>query len=223
MSESTPNFLPSILATILVIVWFIHKGLLIGFDKKYKRLIHKVTIWLNKRPIILPTILVLISPFLFTYLALPQFELTGLFKQIFSIFTFIIGVMVTRLKEEKISKESKRNAMVNAVNEHHENIKILKYNLKIIRNNSKKPLKLIKTESLNLISDNIPLENVQKFAAKKRAIQQFMDELDNFNILIKSGNSPKGLDVRKSLLPEISNLLAQLPNLLLPLLVTMAE
>lgn len=200
-----------------------HKGLLIGFDKQYKRLIHKVTLWLNKRPIILPTVLGLISPFLFSYLAIPQFELTGLFKQTFSIVTFILGVMVTRLKEEKLSKESKRNAMVNAINEYQGNIKNLKYNLKIIKNNGKQPLKLLKIEHLNLIGDNITLEKIQKLAAKKRAIQQFMEELNNFNVLIKSGNSPKGLDGRKSLLPEISNLLAQLPKLLLPLLITMVE
>jgi hypothetical protein len=37
MSESIPNFLTSIAATSLVIIWFIHTGLLIGFDKKYKK------------------------------------------------------------------------------------------------------------------------------------------------------------------------------------------
>ncbi|MBD2603892.1 hypothetical protein H6G81_04925 [Scytonema hofmannii FACHB-248] len=223
MPESTPNFLPSILATILVIIWFLHKGLLIGFDKKYKKLLFKVTLWLNKRPIILPTILMLISPFLFTYLALPQFELTGLFKQIFSIFTFMLGVIVTRLKEEKLSKGNKKIAVIAAANEHHFNIEILKSNLKIIENNSKQPLKLLKTESLKLINDNIPQEDVRKFTARTRAIRELMDDFDNFNALIKARNSQKGLDERKALVPVISNLLTKLPDLLSPLLLTIVE
>ncbi|MBD1217840.1 MAG: hypothetical protein H9536_11075 [Aphanizomenon flos-aquae Clear-A1] len=216
MSESIPNFLTSIAATSLVIIWFIHTGLLIGFDKKYKKYISKVTLWFNKRPIVLPSIIVLMSPFLFTYLALPQFELTGLFKQIFSIFTFILGVIVTRSKEEKSSKNNKQKAFINAINENNSNIEILKYNLETIENNCNRPLKTLKTEYLNLIIDNIPQENLSKFASRHRAITILLDTFNDFNNFIESNNSQQFLDERKSLLPQILYLLKTLPDLLLP-------
>ena len=221
MSESTPNFLPSIAATSLVIIWFIHTGLLIGLDKKYKKYISKVTLWFNKRPIVLPSIMVLISPFLFTYLALPQFKLTGLFQQTFAVFTFILGVVVTRSKEEKLSQKNKQKAFINAINDHKSNIGILKYNLKTIENNYNRPLKTLKTEYLNLIIDNIPQEDLLKFASRHREISKLIDNFTNFNKSIESQNSQPSLDRRKSLLPKISNLLEKLPNLLFPTLLIM--
>ncbi len=223
MSESTSNFLPSIIATSLVIIWFIHTGLLIGLDKKYKKYISKVTLWFNKKPIVLPSIIVLMSPFLFTYLALPQFELTGLFQQTFSVFTFILGVVVTSSKEEKSSQKNKQKAFINAINDNKSNIKILKYNFKMIENNYNRPLKTLKIEYLNLIIDNIPQEDFLKFASRHREISKLIDNFTDFNKSIESHNSQPALDARKSLLPKISNLLEELPNLLLPTLLTIVE
>jgi hypothetical protein len=92
----------------------------------------------------------------------------------------------------------------------------LKYNLETIENNCNRPLKTLKTEYLNLIIDNIPQENLSKFASRHRAITILLDTFNDFNNFIESNNSQQFLDERKSLLPQILYLLKTLPDLLLP-------
>ena len=93
--------------------------------------------------------------------------------------------------------------------------------MKTIENNYNRPLKTLKTEYLNLIIDNIPQEDLLKFASRHREISKLIDNFTNFNKSIESQNSQPSLDRRKSLLPKISNLLEKLPNLLFPTLLIM--
>ncbi|HBK23506.1 MAG TPA: hypothetical protein DDZ60_13640 [Planktothrix sp. UBA10369] len=81
MPEITPNYWPTILGTSIAVLWFIHTGLSIGFSKQYDNYLSILINLFNKKPILLPSIIVLISPFILTRLALPEYELTGAFKQ----------------------------------------------------------------------------------------------------------------------------------------------
>jgi uncharacterized membrane protein len=107
MPETTPNYSPAILGTSIAVLWFIHTGLSIGFSKQYDNYLSKFINFFNKKPIILPSLIVLISPFILTRLALPEYELTGAFKQVLSIFTFVLGVVIAREKEKSDFKKKR--------------------------------------------------------------------------------------------------------------------
>jgi hypothetical protein len=128
MSETTPNYWPAIWGTSIAVLWFIHTGLSIGLSKQYDNYLSRIRIFFNKRSIILPSLIVLISPFILTRLALPEYEITGAFKQILSIFTFVLGVVIAREKEKSASRRSDRMLVTSLLVESLENLGTLNKN-----------------------------------------------------------------------------------------------
>ncbi|MEG4408015.1 hypothetical protein [Microcoleus sp. MON2_D5] len=165
MPETTPNYSPAILGTSLAVLWFIHTGLSIGFSKKYDNFLSNFINFFNKKPIILPSLIVLISPFILTRLALPEYELTGAFKQFLSIFTFVLGVVIAREKEKSDSRKRDKILANSLLVECWENLRRLKINETRIQEKLDSPLlvlNLTKLESLvNLIAETQEVNSIK--------------------------------------------------------------
>jgi len=94
-----PNYSPAILITAIAFLWLLHKALLIGNSQHYEDYAYKISNWFFVKPILTPFFLTVISLLTFP-LALPDWELTGAFKQSIAIFTFALGVLISRRKEK---------------------------------------------------------------------------------------------------------------------------
>jgi uncharacterized membrane protein len=94
-----PNYSPAILITAIAFLWLIHRALLIGNSKLYEEYVYKIINWFNEKPILTPFFLTVISLLTFP-LARPDWELTGAFKQTIAIFTFALGVLISRRKDK---------------------------------------------------------------------------------------------------------------------------
>ncbi|MEG4580938.1 hypothetical protein QUA71_15180 [Microcoleus sp. MON1_C5] len=165
MPETTPNYWPAILGTSIAVLWFIHTGLSIGFSKEYDNYLSKLFKFFNKKPIILPSLIVLISPFILTRLALPEYELTGAFKQVLSIFTFVLGVVIAQEKEKSDSRKRDKILANSLLVECWENLRRLKINETRIQEKLDSPLlvlNLTKLEALvNLIAETQEVNSIK--------------------------------------------------------------
>ncbi|XZO04600.1 MAG: hypothetical protein ACM65L_13210 [Microcoleus sp.] len=163
MPETTPNYSPAILGTSIAVLWFIHTGL--SSSKEYNNYLSKLSDFFNKKPIILPSLIVLISPFILTRLALPEYELTGAFKQFLSIFTFVLGVVIARGKEKSDSRKRDKILANSLLVECWENLRRLKINETRIQEKLEfrlLVLNLTKLESLvNLIAETQELNSIK--------------------------------------------------------------
>ena len=155
MPETTPNYSPAILGTSIAVLWLIHTGLSIGFSKQYDNYLSMFINFFNKKPIILPSLIVLISPFILTRLAFPEYELTGAFKQVLSIFTFVLGVVIAREKEKSDSRKRDKILANSLLVESWENIRILNINKTRIQEKVDSPLLLLKLTKVESIVDLI--------------------------------------------------------------------
>ena len=155
MPETTPNYSPAILGTSIAVLWLIHTGLSIGFSKQYDNYLSMFINFFNKKPIILPSLIVLISPFILTRLAFPEYELTGAFKQVLSIFTFVLGVVIAREKEKSDSRKRDKILANSLLVESWENIRILNINKTRIQEKVDSPLLLLKLTKVESIVDII--------------------------------------------------------------------
>ena len=155
MPETTPNYSPAILGTSIAVLWLIHTGLSIGFSKQYDNYLSMFINFFNKKPIILPSLIVLISPFILTRLAFPEYELTGAFKQVLSIFTFVLGVVIAREKEKSDSRKRDKILANSLLVESWENIRILNINKTRIQEKVDSSLLLLKLTKVESIVDII--------------------------------------------------------------------
>ena len=191
MPETTPNYSPAILGTSLAVLWFIHTGLSIGFSKKYDDLLSNFINFFNKKPIILPSLIVLISPFILTRLALPEYELTGAFKQFLSIFTFVLGVVIAREKEKSDSRKRDKILANSLLVESWENLRILNINKTRIKDKVDSPLlplKLTKVESLvNVIAETQEVDSI-KLVTLHFNIKSYIKPLKRLNSRIRKYN-----------------------------------
>lgn len=191
MPETTPNYWPAILGTSIAVLWFIHTGLSIGFSKKYNNYLSRLRDFFNKKPIILPSLIVLISPFILTRLALPEYELTGAFKQVLSIFTFLLGVVIARVKEKSDSRKRDKILANSLLLECWENLKILNTNTTRIQEKVDSPLlvlNLTKLESLvNLIAETQEVNSI-KLGELYFNTENYLKPLKNFNFKIRKYN-----------------------------------
>ncbi|MEG3867244.1 hypothetical protein QT990_08705 [Microcoleus sp. T3_B1] len=215
MPETTPNYSPAILGTSIAVLWFIHTGLSIGFSKQYNNYLSKSSDFFNKKPIILPSLIVLISPFILTRLALPEYELTGAFKQVLSIFTFLLGVVIARGKEKSDSIKRDKILANSLLLECWENLKILNTNTTRIQEKVDSPLlvlNLIKLESLvNLIAETQEVNSIKLvklyFNTKKyiQPLKLLNSKIRKYNAQLskKLANSPED---SQELLPQISEI-----------------
>ncbi|MFB2878205.1 hypothetical protein [Floridanema aerugineum] len=220
MCQETPNYLPAILGTSIAVLWLLHKSLLIGFPKEYEKYTYKVIKWLKRKQIVLPTMIVLAAPFILTWMALPQYELTGLYKQSLLIFTFILGVIIAKTKDNAALREKNRALFVSLLMEFEENSKVLIQNKKIIENRQYRPLKALQTNALNSLIENLPKQDPTRLVKKFRALKDFIRELDELNFSIEKANSTNSLESRMTLLTCICNLLEDLPKLKITTLFT---
>ncbi len=215
MPETTPNYWPAILGTSIAVLWLIHTGLAIGFSKQYNNYLSKSSDFFNKKPIILPSLIVLICPFILTRLALPEYELTGAFKQVLSIFTFVLGVVIARGKEKYDSRKRDKILANSLLLECWENLKILNTNTTRIQEKVDSPLlvlKLTKLESLvNLIAETQEVNSIKLvklyFNTKSyiKPLKSLNFKIRNYNDKLskKLANSPED---SQQLLPQISEI-----------------
>ncbi|MEG3837038.1 hypothetical protein [Microcoleus sp. Z1_C3] len=191
MPETTPNYWPAILGTSIAVLWFIHTGLSIGFSKKYNNFLSKASDFFNKKPIILPSLIVLISPFILTRLALPEYELTGAFKQVLSIFTFVLGVVIARGKEKSDSRKRDKILANSLLVESFENLERLNRNKTRIQEKVDSPLlplKLTKVESIvNVIAETQEVNSI-KLVTLHLNIKSYIKPLKRLNSRIRKYN-----------------------------------
>ncbi|MFB8793816.1 MAG: hypothetical protein U7126_06205 [Microcoleus sp.] len=189
MPETTPNYSPAILGTSIAVLWFIHTGL--SSSKQYNNYLSKLSDFFNKKPIILPSLIVLISPFILTRLALPEYELTGAFKQFLSIFTFVLGVVIARGKEKSDSRKRDKILANSLLVESFENLERLNRNKTKIQEKFASPLSvlnLIKLESLvNLIAETQEVNSI-KLVKLHFNIKRYIKPLKRLNSKIRKYN-----------------------------------
>lgn len=213
MPETTPNYSPAILGTSIAVLWLIHTGLSIGFSKQYDNYLSMFINFFNKKPIILPSLIVLISPFILTRLAFPEYELTGAFKQVLSIFTFVLGVVIAREKEKSDSRKRDKILANSLLVESWENIRILNINKTRIQekvDSSLLLLKLTKVESLvNLIAETQEVNSI-KLVTLHFNTKRYIKPLKCLNSKIRKYNRQLSKKLANSsedsqqLLPQIS-------------------
>ncbi|MEG5057010.1 hypothetical protein QUB60_03715 [Microcoleus sp. A2-C5] len=191
MPETPPNYSPAILGTSIAVLWLIHTGLSIGFSKKYNNFLSRFINFFNKKPIILPSLIVLISPFMLTRLALPEYELTGAFKQVLSIFTFVLGVVIAREKEKSDSRKRDKILANSLLVESCENIERLDINKTRIQEKVDSPLlvlNLTKVESLvNLIAETQEVNSI-KLVTLHFNTKSYIKHLKRLNSQIRKYN-----------------------------------
>jgi len=191
MPETTPNYSPAILGTSIAVLWLIHTGLSIGFSKQYDNYLSMFINFFNKKPIILPSLIVLISPFILTRLAFPEYELTGAFKQVLSIFTFVLGVVIAREKEKSDSRKRDKILANSLLVESWENIRILNINKTRIQEKVDSPLlllKLTKVESIvDLIAETQEVNSI-KLVTLHFNTKRYIKPLKRLNYKIKKYN-----------------------------------
>ena len=189
MSETTPNYSPAILGTSIAVLWFIHTGL--SSSKEYNNYLSKLSDFFNKKPIILPSLIVLISPFILTRLALPEYELTGAFKQFLSIFTFVLGVVIARGKEKSDSRKRDKILANSLLVESFENLERLNRNKTRIQekvDSPLSPLKLTKVESIvNVIAETQEVNSI-KLVTLHLNIKSYIKPLKRLNSRIRKYN-----------------------------------
>jgi uncharacterized membrane protein len=213
MPETTPNYSPAILGTSIAVLWFIHTGLSIGFSKQYDNYLSRFINFFNKKPIILPSLIVLISPFILTRLAFPEYELTGAFKQVLSIFTFVLGVVIAREKEKSDSRKRDKILANSLLVESWENLEILNTNKTRIQEKVDSPLLVLnitKVESLvNLIAETQEVNSI-KLVALHLNTKRYIQRLKRLNSKIRKYNRQLSKKLANSsedsqqLLPQIS-------------------
>ena len=191
MPETTPNYSPAILGTSIAVLWLIHTGLSIGFSKQYNNYISRFITFFNKKPIILPSLIVLISPFILTRLAFPEYELTGAFKQVLSIFTFVLGVVIAREKEKSDSRKRDGILVASLLFESLDNLRRLNINKTKIQDKLESrllPLKINRVESIvNLIAETNEV-NLIKLVAIHFKTKPYIQLLKRLNYKIKKYN-----------------------------------
>lgn len=189
MPETTPNYSPAILGTSIAVLWFIHTGL--SSSKEYNNYLSKLSDFFNKKPIILPSLIVLISPFILTRLALPEYELTGAFKQFLSIFTFVLGVVIARGKEKSDSRKRDKILANSLLVESFENLERLNRNKTRIQEKVDSPLlplKLTKVESIvNVIAETQEVNSI-KLVTLHLNIKSYIKPLKRLNSRIRKYN-----------------------------------
>lgn len=189
MPETTPNYWPAILGTSIAVLWFIHTGL--SSSKEYNNYLSKLSDFFNKKPIILPSLIVLISPFILTRLALPEYELTGAFKQFLSIFTFVLGVVIARGKEKSDSRKRDKILANSLLVESFENLERLNRNKTRIQEKVDSPLlplKLTKVESIvNVIAETQEVNSI-KLVTLHLNIKSYIKPLKRLNSRIRKYN-----------------------------------
>ena len=189
MPETTPNYSPAILGTSIAVLWFIHTGL--SSSKEYNNYLSKLSDFFNKKPIILPSLIVLISPFILTRLALPEYELTGAFKQFLSIFTFVLGVVIARGKEKSDSRKRDKILANSLLVESFENLERLNRNKTRIQekvDSPLSPLKLTKVESIvNVIAETQEVNSI-KLVTLHLNIKSYIKPLKRLNSRIRKYN-----------------------------------
>src|SRR6476661_9362868 len=191
MPETTPNYSPVILGTSIAVLWLIHTGLSIGFSKQYDNYISRFINFFNKRPIILPSLIVSISPFILTRLAFPEYELTGAFKQVLSIFTFVLGVVIAREKEKSDSRKRDKILANSLLVESWENLEILNTNKTRIQEKVDFPLevlKLTKVEYLVTLLAETQEVNSIKLAQLHFNTKRYIKPLKRLNSQIRKYN-----------------------------------
>lgn len=226
MPETTPNYSPAILGTSIAVLWLIHTGLSIGFSKQYDNYLSMFINFFNKKPIILPSLIVLISPFILTRLAFPEYELTGAFKQVLSIFTFVLGVVIAREKEKSDSRKRDKILANSLLVESWENIRILNINKTRIQEKVDSPLlllKLTKVESIvDLIAETQEVNSIKlvtlHFNTKRyikplkylnSKIRKYNDQLDK-----KLANSSEDSQQLLPLISEVTKKILKIINVL---------
>jgi len=226
MPETTPNYSPAILGTSIAVLWLIHTGLSIGFSKQYDNYLSMFINFFNKKPIILPSLIVLISPFILTRLAFPEYELTGAFKQVLSIFTFVLGVVIAREKEKSDSRKRDKILANSLLVESWENIRILNINKTRIQEKVDSRLlvlKLTKVESLvTLLAETQEVNSIklaQLYFNTKRyikplkylnsKIRKYNDQLDK-----KLANSSEDSQQLLPLISEVTKKILKIINVL---------
>ena len=191
MPEITPNYSPAILGTSIAVLWLIHTGLSIGLSKQYDNYLSRIINFFNKKPIILPSVIVLISPFILTRLALPEYELTGAFKQVLSIFTFVLGVVIAREKEKSNSRKRDGILVASLLFESLDNLRRLNINQTKIQDKLESrllPLKIDRVESIvNLIAETKEV-NLIKLVAIHFKTKPYIQLLKRLNYKIKKYN-----------------------------------
>ncbi|MEG5040152.1 MULTISPECIES: hypothetical protein [unclassified Microcoleus] len=189
MPETTPNYSPAILGTSIAVLWFIHTGL--SSSKEYNNYLSKLSDFFNKKPIILPSLIVLISPFILTRLALPEYELTGAFKQFLSIFTFVLGVVIARGKEKSDSRKRDKILANSLLVESFDNLERLNRNKTRIQEKVDSPLlplKLTKVESIvNVIAETQEVNSI-KLVTLHLNIKSYIKPLKRLNSRIRKYN-----------------------------------
>lgn len=192
MAETTPNYWPAIWGTSIAVLWFLHTGLSIGLSKQYDNYLSMISIFFNKRPIILPSLILLISPFILTRLALPEYEITGAFKQVLSIFTFVLGVVIAREKEKSASRRRDRMLVTSLLVESLENLETLNKNKTKIHEKPESKLSFLKTKKVesivNLIAETKEV-NLINLAAIIFRTKPYIRRLKLLNSKIKKYNS----------------------------------
>ena len=191
MPETTPNYSPAILGTSIAVLWFIHTGLSIEFSKKYDNYLSRFINFFNEKPMILPSLIVLISPFILTRLSLPEYELTGAFKQVLSIFTFVLGVVIARGKEKSDSRKRDKILANSLLVESCENLERLNINKTRIQEKVSSPLlvlNLTKVESLvNFIAETQEVNSI-KLVALHFNTKRYIKPLKRLNSKIRKYN-----------------------------------
>ncbi|MFE1746039.1 hypothetical protein [Coleofasciculus sp. H7-2] len=192
MPDTTPNYSPAILGTSIAILWLIHTGLSIGFSKQYDSYLSRIINFFNKKPIILPSLIVLISPFILTRLALPEYELTGAFRHVLSILTFVLGVVITREKEKSASRRRDKMLVTSLLVESLENLGTLNKNKTKIQEKPESKLSFLKTKKVesivNLIAETKEV-NLINLAAIIFRTQPYVRRMKLLNSKIKKYNS----------------------------------
>jgi hypothetical protein len=135
---------------------------------------------------------VLISPFILTRLALPEYEITGAFKQVLSIFTFVLGVVIAREKEKSASRRRDRILVSSLLVESLDNLGALKKNKSKIQEKPESKLSLLKTKTVesivNLRAETKELNLINLVAIIFRT-QPYIRRLKILNSKIKKYNS----------------------------------
>jgi hypothetical protein len=147
-----------------------------------------------------------------TRLALPEYELTGAFKQVLSIFTFVLGVVIAREKEKSDSRKRDKILANSLLVESCENIRILNINQTIIEKKVNSPLLLLeitKLESLvNVIAETQEVDSI-KLVTLHSNTKNYIEPLKLFNSKIRKYNGQISKKLAKSpedsqqLLPQI--------------------
>jgi hypothetical protein len=127
-----------------------------------------------------------------TRLALPEYEITGAFKQILSIFTFVLGVVIAREKEKSASIRRDRMLVTSLLVESLENLVTLNKNKTKIKEKPESKLSLLKTEKVesivNLRAGTKDVNLINLVAIIFRT-QPYIKRLKRLNYKIKKHNS----------------------------------